>query len=123
MEALSHLEEMGVTIFNELEDYKQPLQSVIGIEIVDLPSELNSSSVLNAWLQGHANLRSTWRHFLWVLREIHVHLSHLADQIESCLSEASVEQTSSSNLGPTPESEEPEGREEEDKGEEGEPEL
>ena len=115
MKALSRLEEIGVTVFNELEDYKQPLQSVIGIEIVDLPTELNSSSILSTWLQGRASLRPTWRHFIWALREIH--LSHLADQIELYLCEASVEQASSFTLGPTPESEEPEKREEEDKGE------
>ena len=114
--ALSRLEKMGVTIFNELEDYKQALQSVIGIEINNLPND--SFSVLNTWLQGRASLRPTWRHFFWALREIH--LSHLADQIESFLSGASIEPRSSSNLGPSPESEESEGREEEDKGEEGE---
>ena len=121
VKALSWLEEMGDTIFNELDDYKQQLQSVIGIEIVDLPTELNSFSILNTWLQGRARLRPTWRHFFWALREIQ--LGHLADQIESCLSGWSIEQTSSFNLGPTPESEEPEWREEEVKGGEGEPQL
>ena len=120
MEALSRLEEMGVTIFKELEDYKQELQSVIGIEIVDLPTELNSFAILNTWLQGHAVLHPTWRHFVWTLREIH--LSHLADQLEPYIyvNRQSIEQTLSSNLGPTPENEEPEGSEE---AEEGEPNL
>ena len=112
---------MGVTTFNKLEDYKQPLQSVIGIDTVRVHRE--PFSILTMWLQGRANLRPTWRHFIWVLREIQ--LSHLADQIESYLGGASVEQELSSKLGPSPESEEPEGREEEDnyKGEEGEPNL
>ena len=121
IEALSHLEKNGIPIFNELEDYKQSLQSVIGIEIVDFPTEFDLVSVLNMWLQGRASLRPTWRHFIWALRE--THLSHLADQIEHCVSEVSVEQALSSNLGPTPESEEADGREEEDKGEKGEPEI
>ena len=118
MKVLSRLEEVGVTIFRELEDCKQPLQSVIGINLL---TELNSFSILNKWLKGHASIRPTWRHFFWALREIQ--LSNLADQIESYLRGASVEQTLSSNLSPTPESEEPEWREEEVKGEEGEPEL
>ena len=103
MEALSRLEGVGVTIFNKLEDYKQPLQSVIGIETVDVSAELNSFSILKTWLQGHANIRPTWKHFIWALREIQ--LSHLADQIESYLSGASVEQELSSNWSPTPGSE------------------
>ena len=118
MEDLSRLEEIGVTIFSKLEDYIQPFQSVIGIEIVDLPTDLNSFFILKTWLQGRANIRPTWRHFIWALREIQ--LSHVADEMELCLSGGSIEQTLSSNLDPTPESEEPEGREEEDKGE-GEP--
>ena len=107
LKALSRLEEMGVPIINKLEDYKQPLQSVIGID--ELTCYL--FSILTRWLQGHAHLRPTWRHFIWALREIH--LSHLADQIEYYLSGTSIEQPSSSNLDATPESEEPEEREEE----------
>ena len=52
-----------------------------------------------------------------------IHLSHVADQIESCLNRESIEQALSSNLDSTPESEEPEWKEEEVKGEEGGPEL
>ena len=123
MEALSRLEGMGVTIFSELEDFKQPLQSVIGIDTVHVHRELIPFSILKTWLQGRANLRPTWRRFIWVLREIQ--LSHLADQIESYLTGASVEQELPSNLGPTPGSEELEGREEEGNyyKEEGEPNL
>ena len=118
MEVLRWLEEIGVTIFSKLEDYKEPLQSVIGIEIVNLPTELNSFSILETWLQGHASLHPTWRHFIWAMREIH--LSHLADQVEYYINGTSIEQASSSNLDLTLESEEQEGREDKDKGEEGE---
>ena len=110
MEALSRLEEFGITYLRELEAYKQSLQSVIEIEVVELPTELNS--LLNMWLQGRASLHPTWRHFLWVLREIK--LNHLADQIEACLSGVAVKQVASSNLDPSPASEE------EDKEKEGE---
>ena len=112
MEALSRLEEIGITDLRELEAYKQPLQSVIGIEIVELPMNFISSSLLNMWLQGRASLRPTWRHFLWVLREIK--LNHLAEQIEVYLSGVSIEQAATSNLDPSP------VREEEDKEKEGE---
>ena len=46
MEALSRLEEIGIIGLRELEAYKQSLQSVIGIEIVELPMEFNSFSLL-----------------------------------------------------------------------------
>ena len=119
MKVLSQLEEIGVTIFNELEDYKQPLQSVIGIDTVGVHSNLSSFSILNAWLQRHTSLHPTWRHFFWALREIQ--LNHLADQIQSYLSGVSIDKGSSSNLGPTLVIEEPEWREKENNGEEGEP--
>ena len=109
MEALTRLEEIGITNLRELDAHKQPLQSVIGIEF---PMEFNLSSLLNMWLQGRASLYPTWRHFLWVLREIK--LNHLAKQIEGCLSRVSVEQAETSNLDPTT------GNEEEDKEKEGE---
>lgn len=119
MKVLFWLEKIGVTIFNELDDYKQPLQSMIGI---DSPAGFNSFSTLNMWLQGRTRLRPTWRHFVWALREIQ--LSHCADQIEYHVRVKYIEQpASSSNFGPTPESEEPEGREEENQREEGEPNL
>ena len=117
MEALSQLEVVGVTILQDLKNYKQQLQSVIRIIISDLPMELDSLSLLKTWLQGHANLRPSWRHLFWVLREIK--LSHLADQIESYLTGVSVERASSPNIDPRPDSEESEERGEEDK-EEGE---
>ena len=64
------------------------------------------------WLQGRASLHPTWRHFFWVLREIK--LNHLAEQIEVYLSGVAVEQAATSNLDPSP------GSEEEDKEKEGE---
>ena len=112
MKALSRLEEIGITDLSELEAYKQPLQTVIRIERAELSMEFTSFSLLNMWLQGHASLRPTWRHFLWVLREIE--LNHLAEQIEVYLSEVAVEQIATSNLDPSP------GSEEEDKDKEGE---
>ena len=105
MKALSRLEKIGITNLRELNAHKQPLQSVIGIEIDELPMEFNS--LLNMWLQGRASLHPTWRHFLWVLREIK--LNHLAEQIEVYLNGVAVEQAATSNLDPSP------GSEEEDK--------
>ena len=110
MEALSRLEEIGITNLREIEAYKQQLQSVIGI--VELPKEFNLFLLLNMWLQGHASLRPTWTHFFWVLREIK--LNHLAKQIEVYLSGVVTEQAATSNLDPSP------GSEEEDREEEGE---
>ena len=117
MEALSQLERVGISIFNELEDYKEPLQSVIGIEVVNFPTELNSFAILNTWLQGHASLHPTWRHLVWALRELH--LSHLSDLLEPYIyvSRESIEQAESSILDPSLESDEPEGIEEAEEGE------
>ena len=112
MVALFRLEEIGITDLRELEAYKQPLQTVTGIEVVDLPMEFNSFSLLYKWLQGRASLHPTWRHFFWALREIK--LNHLAEQIEVYLSGVAVEQAATSNLDPSP------GSKEEDKEKEGE---
>ena len=111
MEALSRLEKIGITNLRELEAYKQPLQSIIGIEIVELSTEISSFSfsLLNMWLQGHASLYPTWRHFFRILKEIK--LNHLAEQIEFYLT---VEQAANFNLDSSP------GSEEEDKEKEGE---
>ena len=116
MEALSQLEQIGITSLRELETYKRPLQSVVGMDKVDLSID-NSSSLLEMWVQGHASLHPTWRHFFWALREIK--LNHLADQIEAFLSGVAVEQATTSNLDISPGSEETEGRED-DKQEQGE---
>ena len=99
MEALFRLEKVGIANLREIEAYKQPLQSAIGIEMVELPMEFNSFSLLKMWLQGHASLRPTWRHFFWVLREIK--LNHLAEWIESFLKGVAAEQA---NLDQSPES-------------------
>ena len=104
MEALIRLEKIGITTLRELEAYKKTLQSVIGIEIVELSMELSSFSLLNMWLQGRASLRPTWRHFLWVLREIK--LNHLVEQVEGYLSGVAVELAATSNVDPSPVSEE-----------------
>ena len=112
MEALSRLEEINITNLGELETYKQPLQSVIGIKVVKFSMEFSSFSLLNMWLQGRASLRPKWRYFFWVLREIK--LSHLAEQIEVYLSGVAVEQAATSDSDPSP------GSEEEDKEKEGE---
>ena len=109
METLSRLEQIGIKPLPELEAYKIPLQSVLGMDKVDLPID-NSSSLLEMWVQGRASLRPTWRHFFWALREIK--LNHLADQIEASLSGIAVEQAVIS--------EETEGREEDNKQEQGE---
>ena len=116
MKALSWLKEMGDTPLRELETYKSPLQSVLGMDKVDLPVH-NSFSLLEMWVQGHASLCPTWRHFFWALREIK--LNHLADQIEAFLSGVAVEQAATSNLDVSPGSEETEGREEDNKQEQG----
>ena len=117
MEALPRLEQIGITPLRELEAYKRPLQSVVGMDKVDLPID-NSFSLLEMWVQGRASLRPTWRHFFWALREIK--LNYLADQMEAFLSGVAVEQTATSNLDVSPESEETEGREEDNKQEQGE---
>ena len=117
MKTLSRLKQMGDTSIRELEAYKSPLQSVVGMDKVDLPID-NSFSLLEMWVQGYASLRPTWRHFFWALREIK--LNHLADQIEAFLSGVAVEQAATSNLNVSPGSAETEGREEDNKQEQGE---
>ena len=109
METLSQLEQIGIRPLRELEPYKGQFLSVVGMDKVDLPID-NSSSLLETWVQGHASLRPTWRHFFWALREIK--LNHLADQIDASLSGVAVEQAAIS--------EETEGREEDNKQEQGE---
>ena len=104
METLFRLERIGIRPLRELEAYKGQLQSVVGMDKVDLPINY-SSSLLAIWVQGRASLRPTWRHFFWALREIK--LNHLADQIEASLSGVAVEQAAIS--------EETEGREEDNK--------
>ena len=115
--AFSRLEQIGLTTSRELDAHRRPLQSVVGMDKVDLPID-NSSLLLELWVQGRASLRPTWRHFFWALREIK--LNHLADQIEAFLSGVAVEQAATSNLGVNPGSEETEGREEDNKLEQGE---
>ena len=109
MEAISRLEQFSTKSLVELEAHKRPLQSVVGMDKVDLPID-NSFSLLEMWIQRRASLRPTWRHFFWALREIK--LNHLADQIEALLSGATVEQAATSNLDVNPGSDETEGREE-----------
>ena len=111
MEALSQLEQFGITSLRELDPYIRPLQSVVE---VDLPVD-NSSSLLEMWVQGRASLHPTWRHFFWALREIK--LNHLADQIEAFLNGVAVEQAATSNLDISPGRE---GGEEDNKQEQGE---
>ena len=120
MKALSRLELFGITSLRELDAYINSFQSVVGMDKVDLPID-NSISLLEMWVQGHASLRPTWRHFFWALREIK--LNHLADQIEASLSGVAVEQAATSNLDVSRGSEETEGREEDSKQEEGENKL
>ena len=120
MKAISWLKEMDDTPLRELDTYQSPLQSVVGMDKVDLPID-NSFSLLEMWVQGRASLRPTWRHFFWALREIK--LNHLADQIEAFLSGVAVEQAATSNLDVSPGSEETEGREEDNKQEQGENKL
>ena len=117
MEAISCLKHFGTESLAELEAHKRPLQSVVGMDKVDLSMD-NSFSLLKMWVQGYASLRPTWRHFFWVLREIK--LNHLADQIEASLSGVAVEQVAISNLDVNPGSEETEGRGENNTHEQGE---
>ena len=117
MEVISRLEQFGTKSLAELEAHKRPFQSVVGMDNVDLPID-NSFSLLEMWVKGRASLRPTWRHFFWALREIK--LNHLADQIEAFLSGVAVEQAATSNLDVYPGSEETEGREEDNKHEQGE---
>jgi hypothetical protein len=116
METLSRLEQSGITSLRELEAYKSQLQSVVGMDKVDLPID-DSFSLLEMWVQGCASLRPTWRHFFWALREIK--LNHLADQIEASLTGVAVEQTATSTLDVSPGSEETEGKEEDKEQEQG----
>ena len=117
MEAISRLDQIGTKPLAELEAHKRSLQSVVGMDKVDLPID-NSFSLLEMWVQGRASLRPTWRHFFWALREIK--LNHLANQIEAFLNGVAVEQAATSNLDVSPESEETEGREEDNTREQGE---
>ena len=114
MEAVSRLEQIGITSLRELDTYIRPLQSVVG---VDLPID-NSSSLFEMWVQGRASLHPTWRHFFWALREIK--LNRLADQIEAFLNGVAVKHAAPSNLDVSPWSEEREGGEEDNKQEQGE---
>ena len=109
MKTLSQLERIDIRPLRELEAFKSQLQSVVGMDKLDLPID-NSSSLLEMWVQGRASLRPTWRHFFWALREIK--LTHLADQIEASLSGVAVEQAAIN--------EETEGREEYNEQEQGE---
>ena len=119
MKALSRLEHFGITPLRELEAYKTPLQSVTGMDKVNLPTHVDGSfSLLEMWVQGRASLHPTWRHFFWALREIK--LNHLADQIEAFLSGVAVDQAASSDLDVSPGSEETEGREKDHNQEQGE---
>ena len=103
MKTFSRLEQIGIRPLRELEAYKSQIQTVVGMDKINLPID-NSSSLLEMWVQGRASLRPTWRHFFWALREIK--LNHLADQIEASLSGVAVEQAAIS--------EETEGREEDE---------
>ena len=114
MEAISRLDQFGTKSLAELETHKRRLQSVVGMDKVDLPVD-NSFSLLEMWVQGRASLHPTWKHFFWALREIK--LNHLADQIEAFLSGVAVEQAATSNLDVSPGIEVTEGREEDNKGE------
>ena len=116
-EALSQIEQIGITSLRELDPYIRPLQSVVGMDKVDLPID-NSSSLLEMWVQGDASLHPTWRHFFWALREIK--LNHLADQIEAFLNGVAVEQAATFNLDVSPGSEEREEGEEDNKQDQGE---
>ena len=116
MEILSQLKQIGIRLIKELEAYKRPLQSIVGVDKVDLPID-NSSSLLEMWVQGRASLRPTWKNFFWALREIK--LNHLADQIEASLCGVAVNLTAPSNLDVSPRSEETEGGEEGNKQEQG----
>ena len=119
MEALSRLEHFGITPLRELEAYKTPLQSVTGIDKVDLPTHVdNSFSLLKMWVQRRASLHPTWRHFFWALREIK--LNYLANQTEAFLSGVAVDQAATSDLDVSPGSEGTEGREEDHMLEQGE---
>ena len=110
MEALSRLEHIGITPLRELEAYKTPLQSVTGMDKVDLPTHVDGSfSLLEMWAQGHSSLHPTWRHLFWALREIK--LNHLVDQIEALLSGVAIDQAGTSDLDVSPGSEESEGTE------------
>ena len=111
MEALSRLEHIGITPLRELEAYKTSLQSVTGMDKVDLPTHVDDSfSLLEMWVQGRASLHPTWRHFFWALREIK--LNYLANQIEAFLSGVAVDLAATSDLDVSPGSEGTEGREE-----------
>ena len=114
---LSQLKQIDDKSLRELEAYKRPLQSVVGMDKNDIPID-NLFSLLEMWVQGHEGLRPTWRNFFWALRELK--LNYLADQIEAFLSGVAVEQAATSNLDVSPESEETEGREEDNKQEQGE---
>ena len=117
MKVIFCLEQIGPNSFAELEAHKKLLQSVVGLDNVDLPID-NSFSLLEMWVQGRASLRPTWRHFFWALREIK--LNHLANQTEAFLNGVAIEQTATSNLDVSSESEETERREEDNKHKQGE---
>ena len=92
MKALFRLDLIGIISLSELEACEGQLLPIIGINKVAFPLE-RSVSLIEMWVQGHANLRPTWRHFFWALREIK--LNHLADQMEAYFS---IKQETSSTL-------------------------
>ena len=112
MGALSRLEQIGISFKEQLDAYKEQLQSVIGIDEVDSHID-NSFSLLEMWVQGHASLQPTWTCFFWALKEIT--LKDLADKIANFLSGVAVEQIAPFDLDTNcPESEKAEGREEDE---------
>ena len=79
MKAISMLNEAGIIDLKEIEAHSQQLQSIIKVKNVDAIKRYDS--LLNLWIEGHANLHPTWRHLFWVLRDMK--LNHMADRIES----------------------------------------
>ena len=109
---LHRLENFNITLSKELENSKELFQSVIGIEIDSLPTEIDSFTILRMWVKERARIRPTWRHLLWALRKIK--LGHLADQCE-VLFDGVIEKAEFSNLDIHLDPEEPERREREEK--------
>ena len=88
---------MSYINLKNLENYTKQLKDTVGCEASYL-TNFSLSSLLEIWIQGHASLDPTWRHFFWALRE--TKLGHVANQIESYLNGVVAEQETSFNLDP-----------------------
>lgn len=109
MKSFGELEAVGVVNLRDIEKHKEQFANAVGIEAADLMKFYSFLQLLEMWIKGQAKLRPTWRHFLWILREIK--LAHIADRIEHYFSGIVTD------VDPNPKNKESERSREEEEGE------